>query len=126
MSSFIDRAGRAFVDNMFIKERNTLERFSILDAWERLASQASVYPQITGCVMDIAREGNHYIIQLVMFDDRTQPIRLKGDMVVAYRLIAYNLASDVYTYTRGRKRCWLQVSRLLVPEGDAPEEDVEE
>ena len=126
MSSFVDRAGKAFVDSVLIKERNTLERFSILDAWERLASRAAAYPQIMGCVMDIAREGDHYLIRLVMFDDQSQPIRLKGDMVVAYRLIAYNLASDVYAYTQGKKRCWLHVSRLLAPEGGTSEEDVEE
>lgn len=126
MSSFVDRAGKAFVDSVFIKERNTLERFSILDAWERLASRAAVYPQITGCVMDIAREGDHYLIMLVMFDNQTQPIRLKGGMVVAYRLVAYNLASDVYAYTQGKKRCWLHVSRLLAPEDGTLKEDVEE
>lgn len=126
MSSFVDRAGKAFVDSVFIKERNTLERFSILDAWERLASRAAAYPQITKCVMDISREGDHYIILLVMFDDQTQPIRLKGDMVVAYRLIAYNLDSNVRNYTRGKRRCTLYVNRLLAPEGNIIEEDVEE
>lgn len=126
MSSLINRAGKAFLDSTFIKERNTLERFSILDAWERLASRAIAYPQITACVMDISKEGDHYLIRLVMLDERSEPIRLKGDMVVAYKLTAYNLASDVYTYTQGKKRCWLHIGRLLTPEEDSLEIEPEE
>lgn len=122
MSSFMKRVEKSVFDNTIARDSSTLNIFSILDAWGFFASKAKEYPQIFSCVLDIKREGDHYLIRMVMINQRGEPVAKNGDMVIGCKLIAYNLADDVVIYMKGRQMQYMHLSTLTIP----PEEDDEE
>lgn len=123
MSSFFRQANKAILDKTISRRDLTLEEFNIMDAWEFVARTAKKYGQFRKIILSIVREGDHYLIRMVAFNNRSEPICKSGDTIVGRNLIAYNLAENVYSYMDGKSECYLHVDTLLTPPVGSTAED---
>lgn len=123
MSSFFKQVNKTILDNTISRRDLTLDEFSIMDAWEFVARTAKGYSQFKKIILSVVREGDHYLVRMVAFNNRSEPIYKSGDSVVGRKLIAYNLAEDVHKYMDGKRECYLSVDTLLTPPVDSTDED---
>lgn len=123
MSSFFKQVNKTILDNTISRRDLTLDEFSIMDAWEFVARTAKEYSQFRKIILSVVREGDHYLIRMVAFNNRSEPIYKSGDTIVGRKLIAYNLAEDVYNYMGGKSERYLSVDALLAPPVGSTDED---
>lgn len=123
MSSFFKQANKAILDKTISRRDLTLDEFSMMDAWEFVARTAKKYSQFRKIILSIGREGDHYLIRMVAFNNRSEPIYKSGDTIVGRKLIAYNLAENVHKYMGDKSECYLYVDTLLTPPVDSTVED---
>lgn len=109
----IKQAKRTAMERTVLKDRLEVNTFSIFDAWIFLAQQAKSHPEIEKCVLDIQREGDHYLIKMVVFNDRGEAIYVSGSEVIGKTMKAYNLHSNVHAYMQGKQRVDLLVAPML-------------
>ena len=95
MSSFIQRTKKLLIDNTLLRSNQSMQVFSILDAWSALISMAKQSSGVKGCLMQIKRQGDHYLIRMLAFTHRGEPIYQSGDTVLGRILVAYNLEENV-------------------------------
>lgn len=111
--ALIKQAGRTIMEKTVLRDHLEVNTFSIFDAWIFLAQQAKAHPEIVKCVLDIQREGDHYLIRMVVFNERGESINVSGSEVVGKVMKAYNLHCSVHDYMRGKQRGVLFVSQML-------------
>lgn len=124
MSSFIQRTKKALLDNTLLRSSQSTQVFSILDAWSALISMAKQNSGVKGCLMQIGRQGDHFLIRMLAFTRRGEPIYQSGDTVLGRVLVAYNLEENVKAALDKNGEVRLLVEQLMI--SAAKDEDDED
>lgn len=113
MSSFIQRMKKMLIDNTLLRSSKSTQVFSILDAWSALISMAQQNSSVKGCLMQIRRQGDHFLIRMLAFTQRGEPVYQSGDTVLGHVLVAYNLEENVRAALKQDGEVRLLVEQLM-------------
>lgn len=125
MSSFTDRLGKAVLDNTISRGSRTTPEFGTLDAWGALISMAQENHRVKSCVVQIDREGDHYLVRMVALNKRNEPIYRSADTLMGRMLSTYNLSDDLLPFLNKDKKAVFSIDTLTTPprSADDTEED---
>lgn len=115
MTSFTERLGKTILDNTISRGSKTTHEFSALDAWSALISMAQENHRVKSCILQIDREGDHYLVRMVALNKRNEPIYRSADTLMGRMLIAFNLSDDLLPFLSKGKKAVFDLDTLTTP-----------
>ena len=123
--SFTERLGKAILDNTILRNSKTTQEYDVLDAWGALISMAKQNHRVNSCILQIDREGDHYLVRMVALNKRGEPIYRSAEMLMGCSLSTYNLSDNLLSFLDKDGSAILNLDTLTTPpknRGDAEED----